>query len=344
MSDYRLYAAVSLFRLTGNNEYVQIIEQNSSSVNSTTVLGENQKWGIYSLVIADEFTFENETLLNKLKSSVLATADQQHNSVELRACRYGGNIYMPMLVGQGTTPQVFEIMMGHYVSKEKAPAKTNIYLSDLYTTADYFLGCNPLNMTWITHVGVRYPERVMHIDSWYNGKDEMVPGITPYGPWKDQGSAENIGPWDIHWPYKTLYPEGIEKWPGHERWFNNYTTPANAEFTIHQNTILSAVVFGFLCDIPDGSYTPNKHPAVELNMPDSVVLKENLTITATATDPNGENDIAWVEFYNDWHKIGQSNEAPYSFEWEKPKYGSTKLSAKVVDKSGYSSKSEECNT
>ncbi len=341
LADYQLYAAVSLFRLTGNDEYVQIIEQNSSSVNSSTVLSESQEWGIYSMVIADEFTFENETLLNRLKSSVLATADQQHKSVNLRACRYGGNIYMPMLVGQGTTPQVFEIMMGHYVSKEKAPAKTNIYLSDLYTTADYFLGCNPLNMTWITHVGVRYPERVMHIDSWYNGKGEMAPGITPYGPWKDQGSAENIGPWDIHWPYKTLYPEGIEKWPGHERWFNNYTTPANAEFTIHQNTILSAVVYGYLCNIPDGSYTPNEHPAVELNIQDSVVLKENLTITATATDPNGENDIAWVEFYNDWHKIGQSNEAPYSFEWKKPKYGSTNLSAKVVDKSGYSSKSEE---
>ncbi len=343
LSDYQLYAAASLFRLTGDAEYAALIEQNTSAINSTAILGEDQKWGIYTLMTGNEFEFENQSLLEILKSSVLATADQKHSSVEQRACRFGGNIWLPMVVGQGTTPRVFEIMMGHYVSKEKAPAKTNAYLSDLYTTADYFLGCNPLNMTWITHVGVRYPERVMHLDSWYNNRNEMVPGITPYGPWRDQETSNNIGPWDLKWPYKTLYPGGIENWPGHERWFNNYTTPSNAEFTIHQNTVLSAVVYGYLCDVPDGSYKPNEHPTVKLNLPDSVVLKENLTITANVSDPNGEDDIAWVEYYNGWHKIGQSDEAPYSFIWEKPKYGSAKLSAKVVDKSGYSSKSEEVN-
>ena len=151
-----------------------------------------------------------------------------------------------MVVGQGTTPRVFEIMLGHYISKEAAPSKTEDYLAGIFTTADYFLGCNPMNMAWITHVGVRYPERVLHLDSWYSDTGEMIPGITPYGPWRDQSGGSTIGPWDLRWPYKTLYPEGIENWPGHERWFNNYTTPVNAEFTIHQNTVLSAVVYGYL--------------------------------------------------------------------------------------------------
>jgi len=65
-----------------------------------------------------------------------------------------------------------------------------------------------------------------------------------------------------------------------------------------------------------------------------------LTITVEAEDTNGPEDIAWVEFYNGWHKIGQSNEPPYSFTWNKPVYGTVKLSAKVTDKSGFSAKSE----
>ena len=65
-----------------------------------------------------------------------------------------------------------------------------------------------------------------------------------------------------------------------------------------------------------------------------------LTITVEVDDPNGLEDIAWVEFYNDWHKIGQTNEPPYSFTWKKPNYGAVKLSAKVVDKSGFSAKSK----
>lgn len=340
--NFQLYAAVSLFRLTGEAEYAQIIEQNTTSTEGNEILDEDEKWGIYSLIVADEFNLGNPPLMDKLKNAVLTTADQKNSSVEQRACRYGGNIWLPMLVGQGTTPRVFEMMLGHYVSKEKAPAKTEEYLANIFTTADYFLGCNPLNMAWITHVGVRYPERVMHLDSWYNGMDEMAPGITPYGPWKDGATSAAIGPWDLHWPYKTLYPEGIEHWPGHERWYNNYTTPANAEFTIHQNTILSAAVYGYLCDEADGAYQPNERPSVQLIMEnDSVVLDKSIQLSATASDPNGANDIAWVEFYNDWHKVGQSNKPPYTVEWKTPKYGIASLSAKVVDKSGYSSKSEE---
>ncbi|TNF41553.1 MAG: T9SS type A sorting domain-containing protein [Bacteroidetes bacterium] len=232
-------------------------------------------------------------------------------------------------------------MMGHFLSKSFVPSKTADYLAGIFTTADYFLGCNPLNMAWITHVGVRYPERVMHLDSWYSETGQIIPGITPYGPWRDDGATPATGPWDFHWPYKTLFPEGINKWPGHERWFNNYTTPVNAEFTVHQNTLLSAVVYGYLCDVPDGTFKPNKKPAIGIISPEHESgVSGDMNINVSVSDPNGEDDIAWVEFYNDWHKIGQTNEPPYNFTWKKPPYGTVKLSAKVVDKSGFSNKSE----
>jgi hypothetical protein len=340
LSEYELYAAAGLFRLTGSQNYVQIVKQNLSSINSSSVLSEDQKWGAYSLITGKEYEIDDAAFMSKVKGAIIASADQKYNSIEQRACRYGGDIYFPMLIGQGTTPIVFEMMMGHYLSKDFAPAKTNDYWAGLFTTADYFLGCNPLNMTYITHVGVRYPERVFHMDSWYSDSGEMVPGITPYGPWRDDGAKPATGPWDIHWPYKTLFPEGINNWPGHERWYNNYTTPMNTEFTVHQNTIFSAVVYGYLCDVPDGTFNPNDKPSVGITSPaTNSEIGGDIKIDVLTNDPDGEDDIAWVEFYNDWHKIGQSNKAPFSFKWKNPKYGTAKISAKIVDKRGFSAKS-----
>ena len=341
LKDFELYAASGLFRLTGNPDYVQIIKSNLSTVSSTTVLDEDKKWGTYALITGNEHQIDDAAFMSKVKGAIMATAEQRFTSIEQRACRYGDNLWMPMLIGQGTTPRVFEVMMGHFLSKYFMPSKTANYLAGIFTTADYFLGCNPLNMAYVTHLGVRYPERVMHLDSWYSENGEIIPGITPYGPWKDDGANPPTGPWDFHWPYKTLYPEGISKWPGHERWFNNYTTPVNAEFTVHQNTILSAVVYGYLCDVPDGSFEPNKKPSIGIISPEHESgVSCDININVSVSDPNGEDDIAWVEFFNDWHKIGQSNETPYNFTWEKPPYGTVQLSAKVVDKSGFSAKSE----
>ena len=341
LKDFELYAAASLFRLKGNPEYLQIVKNNLSTVTSTTVLDEDKKWGTYALITGNENQIDDAAFLSKIKGAIMATAEQRFTSIGLRACRYGDNMWMPMLIGQGTTPRVFEVMMGHFLSKSFVPSKTLDYLAGIFTTADYFLGCNPLNMAWITHVGVRYPERVMHLDSWYSETGEMIPGITPYGPWKDDGANSATGPWDIRWPYKTLYPEWINNWPGHERWFNNYTTPLNAEFTVHQNAILSAVVYGYLCDVPDGSFNPNKKPSIGIISPEHESgVSGDININISVSDPNGEDDIAWVEFYNDWHKIGQTNEPPYNFTWKKPPYGTVQLSAKVVDKSGFSNKSE----
>ncbi|MFW6257353.1 MAG: cellulase N-terminal Ig-like domain-containing protein, partial [Prolixibacteraceae bacterium] len=116
--NFQLYAAASLFRLTGDEKYAQLIEQRTASLEGNKVLDEDEKWGTYSLVVSDEFDLGNQPLMDKLKNAVLTTADQKNNSVEQRACRYGGNIWMPMLIGQGTTPRVFEIMLGHFVSKE----------------------------------------------------------------------------------------------------------------------------------------------------------------------------------------------------------------------------------
>jgi hypothetical protein len=152
---------------------------------------------------------------------------------------------MPMLIGQQTTPWMLEAAVGWALTKRTDPQKARQYLAACYTTCDYFLGGNSLNMTWVTGLGPRHPNHVFHMDAWYNGRDEFHPGIIPYGPWRKTRDL-GAGPWDADWPNQTLYPP-IDDWPGNERWWDNRCAPLNAEFTVHQNLGPAAAIFGFLC-------------------------------------------------------------------------------------------------
>jgi hypothetical protein len=152
---------------------------------------------------------------------------------------------MPMLGGQQTTPFVLVGAVACTLTHTSEPERSRRYLGALYTTCDYFLGCNSLNQTWVTGLGPRCPTQIFHMDAWYNGKGRFHPGLIPYSPWRKEKDL-GMGPWDAAWPHSTLYP-GIDAWPGNERWFSNRCSPMASEFTIHQNIGPAAAIFGFLC-------------------------------------------------------------------------------------------------
>jgi endoglucanase len=246
LRETRAYAAAALFRITGDKAYERQLAADTSDISPNTALWDDRQYGPILYALGGGKTQPDASLQRKLRAAVLTTADTIALEVcSKRALRWGGNWYMPMLVGQQTTPFVLQAAAGYALTRDKEPAKAERYLTALYTTCDYFLGCNALNMTWATGLGPRHPRQVFHMDAWYNGKDQFHPGVIPYGPWrkeKDQGQ----GPWDAAWPHKTLYPP-IDDWPGNERWFDNRCSPMSSEFTVHQNTAPAAALFGFLC-------------------------------------------------------------------------------------------------
>lgn len=201
---------------------------------------------------------------NNSASNIMTTVDQ-------RACRWGGNYWFPMLVGQSTTPMVSTAAFDWAFSRRFDNQLNKSWLEGVQTTADYFLGTNPLNMTWITGVGERSPEDIFCIDSWYLGNQPRK-GIVPYGPWRNEASWREQGPWLPSWGNKTATP-AIDQWPGHERWWNNRVTPLNAEYTIHQNLVTSATVYGLLSadlsKVPNWD-TPNVPTPVRQLKPDEV--------------------------------------------------------------------------
>jgi endoglucanase len=242
----RAYAAAALFRLTGDKAYERQFAADTADISANTALWDDRQYGPEVYVLGGGKAQPDLSLYQTMRSAVLATADAiALEAPSKRALRWGGNWYMPMLVGQQTTPLILQAAAGYAITRDAEPDKAQRYLAALYTTCDYFLGCNALNMTWVTGLGPRHPRQVFHMDAWYNGTGEFHPGIIPYGPWRKE-KDEGQGPWDAAWPHKTVYPP-IDSWPGNERWFDNRCSPMNSEFTIHQNTAPAAAVFGFLC-------------------------------------------------------------------------------------------------
>jgi len=239
----RCHAAAQLFRLTGVAEYEAQVDRDTAGIKPGEELLYDRAFGPWAYLLGGKGRPE---LVKRLREAVLASCESLAlTTSEKRALRWGGAFYMPMLVGQQTTPWILEGIIGHALTKDADPAKAKAYRAAVVTTADYFLGTNALNQTWVTGLGPRHVQGVFHMDAWYNGKPTPHPGLIPYGPWK-KANAQGMGPWDSDWANKTVHP-AIDLWPGNERWFDNRNCPLSAEFTIHQNTCYSAATFGWLC-------------------------------------------------------------------------------------------------
>ncbi|HWI56358.1 MAG TPA: cellulase N-terminal Ig-like domain-containing protein, partial [Bacillota bacterium] len=134
----RAYAAAALFRLTGLAPYENQFSADEASVTATTVLSQGEAaFPVILYALGGGIGQPNATLRSRLRSAVLATADEYGLiTAARRSLRWGGNFWMPMLVGQQTTPAVLEVAAGYAVARQSNPAKARQYLGILYTTCD----------------------------------------------------------------------------------------------------------------------------------------------------------------------------------------------------------------
>lgn len=82
------------------------------------------------------------------------------------------------------------------------------------------------------------------------------------------------------------------------------------------------------------SLAGNTKPSVSLTAPAnnaSFFSGSNITLTATASDPDGT--VTKVEFYQGTEKIGESVSSPYTFAWNNVQAGSYTLTARAYDNS-----------
>jgi hypothetical protein len=91
-------------------------------------------------------------------------------------------------------------------------------------------------------------ETLLHLDSWYDGIDPMVPGVVPYGlhtygSWMDSGSGNVYQPLGN---FESCYPNW-QNWPSHEMWFENRYLIIQNEFTVQQTQGPATGAYAYLC-------------------------------------------------------------------------------------------------
>jgi len=186
----------------------------------------------------------------EMRIAAIAWAYEENLNPALnRACRMAFVEGGPTVVGIGsTTPLCFPLMVAAELTED--PAERELFRSYLFTTADYFLGGNPLNTVWVTTLGDRPFTAVLNHDLWYDGDPAEFPGIVPYGftaPRFDR--TGNV--WTTGCGKTTCYPNDEEgtatNWPIHELHFENRFPPMTAEYTVWQNIGPAAGIYGYLC-------------------------------------------------------------------------------------------------
>lgn len=247
MTHTRMLAAANLYRLTGDNAYQMQLMADWNQIPNDVIVDEELLFAMATYLATEGIQSLEPNTFNAISNKMEAEADFiMLDFRDNRACRWAGNWYFPFLVGQPTTPLVQAGVMGHYLFKDKNPQKAEQYKAALYSTADYFLGNNPLNMCWITRMGERSPKEILNLDSWYLGGDVPRSGIVPYGPWQAESDFGPLGPWNHMWALEFIYPTNKSDWPAHERFFDQRTAAFTNEYTVAQNLAPAIFTYGYL--------------------------------------------------------------------------------------------------
>jgi hypothetical protein len=251
IKSHRANAESWLYKLTGERKWLDGFKADLEVTASNISKFGAYEWGIWAFVTTSEKTagFDAALKAELVKATAQFAEKEVTESIDKnRSFRMGGNYNFKVQVGQATTPQVLPAILAWEVTRDPK------YLRAVYTTCDYMLGGNQLDMTWITGVGDQYPTQVFNMDWWYNKKGikEVVPGIIPYGPTADcdwmqgkNGDCNAWGWWDSDYAHTKCYPDKSQ-WPVHERWYNNRYAPPSSEYTVHQNIGPAAAIYGYL--------------------------------------------------------------------------------------------------
>jgi len=239
----RMVAAAWLYRTLGDEKYHRRLRDDCADleIGPDASNPNAMQWAAWAYLTAKRDT--DAGLRKRLLSMALKWADELNvETAEKRSFRAGWHWFVPTVIGFNTTPHVIESIIAYELTGE---AK---YLDVVQTTCDYMLGGNGLNMCWVSGLGHRSPRLFLHIDSWYDDKEEQIPGIVPYAVCAPKDPVEKwMGPWDTNMVWdKGLYPSWKE-WPRHEGYVDNRYCVMGNEFTVHQNVAPAAAVYGYLC-------------------------------------------------------------------------------------------------
>ncbi len=346
----RMEAAAALYRYTGETSYqdnFRTCKNNDSSWKSKLWFN-IQPWH-YAATLFGMIPDDHPGLDLNLKQQCIDDIVAQANSETVetandRGFRYGLDKDILFMLGTFSTPHTYLAAVAYEFTGDQK------YLDACYTTCDYCLGGNQMDMVKISGLGENSEQQPFHPDSWYLidynsmvDTNPILPGYVIYemyrtGDWMMGAGWNWVG--DEDFSRSTAYPD-IANFPDAEARFWNRNSIAGSEFTIHQTQVMAIFGYGYLCGEYTGAFTPNTRPLVVLNLLESQSIKKDTIVVLSVT---ASPDVRRVEYYYDWHFIGESTDKAnnFAFEWNVSHYkiqlGRRLITAKAYDDRGLESR------
>lgn len=228
--DLKQLAAACLYNVTGEKRFEDIVAAESVVKNAesdTEVLDQyNQLWGTAVYLGTDKFKWQpvrHAGLVSSMKASVLQEALKKNvvPSETLPSRRSADSAFGWFQSIQ----EVQKAVVAHNFVSD--PAIKQRILRALILEADWGLGRNPMNMSQMTGIGSRRPDRI-YTSGQNDGFPEVHPGHTPYmnsEPWGTGFMADPRYYASRGYPDWSQWPQGEALWRAPYCYSNNEFTP-----------------------------------------------------------------------------------------------------------------------
>ncbi len=346
----RMIAAAALYRYTGLTVYQDAFRscKSKDSEWKSALWFSLSPWHYCSVIFGkmpDQHPGLDKNLRQQCVNDLVQNAD--HETVQTandRGFRYGAARDILHMLGAFSTPKIFMAAAAYEFTGDKK------YLDACCTTSDYCLGGNQMDLVKVSGLGENPEQQPFHCDSWYltdyNSlvyNNPILPGYVIYemhktGDWMAGTSWNWIG--DEDYSRSTAFP-AIDFFPDAEARFPNRWSIAGSEFTIHQTQSMAVFAYGYLCGRYVMPYSANQRPEVALMLFENSLVSLDSTLVLTV---KSSNDVRRVEYYYDWHFIGESvaREQNFAFSWNLTDYqmtaGKHLITAKAFDDQGLESR------
>jgi len=177
----------------------------------------------------------NAAVQANCRNAIIREADARVKQCYRTGFRWTRYEWAPASWGAFTLPDAISMIRAHRLTGEDK------YLKATILACQHAAGANPINMSYTTGLGPKYPIHPLHIDS--RVTDQLPPpGITVGGP---LGYREGKDQWGQKLADQTLFPP-FGQWPTTEAYWDIFWHPPMCEFTIQKPMAQIAYVWGYL--------------------------------------------------------------------------------------------------
>lgn len=333
----KILGSACLYRLTGEVKYLNDLKRlipMDVTYPSYDAWQRMETWHYAAMILGmcpSNHPNLDVTFQTSLKNQIISHADGDYMTpADIRGFRLGFNANRHTSNGAFSIPRMQMVAFAYEMTGDIK------YLQQIQHTANYTLGGNENNMTYVSGLGHNPDEKTFHPDAWklidFNSKvytNTIFPGYSNYYGHKDCdffGCGFNFtGDEDYS---RSLASPAISSWPAGEWRMNNKYSIAGSEFTMEETLSQTAFTYGYLSGNSSAAFTPNARPTVSLNFSENQSFPKagcNLTVTSSS-------DTRIVKYYYDWHFIGESNDrtSNFAFFWIPPQSSGTTVNVTAV--------------